>query len=302
MFKGSFVALITPFKENQIDYEALASLVEWHKQEGTHGIVVCGTTGEFSSLTPQEQHQILTVCLKTSQGKLPIIAGINSFTAENAIELISQAYEAGAQGAMVVNPPYIKPTQKALYEFFKTIHDQTKLPLIIYNNPGRTGTLIAAQTIARLSHLERIVSVKDSSGDLLSLLELRRLAKEGFTQLCGEDPLTVAFLAHGGHGCISVTANVAPKLCAELYNAWEKNDFNRVSEIRDSLALLNKALFIEGNPVPIKYATSLLGLCRNEVRLPLLSASEQAQSTIKVALEYANLLPKTIGSKVEAHG
>ncbi|OJX11002.1 MAG: 4-hydroxy-tetrahydrodipicolinate synthase [Caedibacter sp. 37-49] len=302
MFKGSFVALITPFKENQIDYEALASLVEWHKQEGTHGIVVCGTTGEFSSLTPEEQHQILTVCLQTSQGKLPIIAGINAFTAKNAIELISQAYEAGAQGAMVVNPPYIKPTQEALYEFFKTIHDQTKLPLIIYNNPGRTGTLIATHTIARLSYLERVIGVKDSSGDLLSLLELRQLAKEDFTYLCGEDPMIVAFLAHGGHGCISVTANIAPKLCADLYNAWGNSNFKRMAEIRDLLAPLNKALFVEGNPVPIKYASSLLGLCRNEVRLPLLPASENAQSAIKTALEYAGLLPKMIAPKVEAHG
>ncbi len=302
MFKGSFVALITPFKENQIDYEALASLVEWHKQEGTHGIVVCGTTGEFSSLTPQEQHKILTVCLKNSQGKFPIIAGVNAFTVENAIELISQAYEAGAQGAMVVNPPYIKLTQKALYEFFKTIHDQTKLPLIIYNNPGRTGTLIATQTIAQLSYCERIVAVKDSSDDLLAPLELKRFAKEGFIQLCGGDPMTVAFLAHGGHGCISVTANIAPKLCADLYNAWENSNFKRMAEIRDLLAPLNKALFIEGNPVPLKYAASLLGLCRNEVRLPLLPASEKAQSAIKAALEYADLLPKTTSLKAEAHG
>ncbi|MBN9344080.1 MAG: 4-hydroxy-tetrahydrodipicolinate synthase [Caedibacter sp. 38-128] len=302
MFKGSLVALITPFKDNQIDFDALTHLVEWHVQEGTHGIVVCGTTGEFSSLTPQEQRQILSTCIKAAQGKLPIIAGINAFDVKNAIDLISQAQEAGAQGVMVVNPPYIKPTQEGLYAFFKAIHDQTNLPLIIYNNPGRTGTLITPPTLVRLSTCARIVAVKDSSGDLLAPLELRRLAAENFTQLCGEDPMTVAFLAHGGQGCISVTANVAPRLCADLYLAWEKNDFERVSYIRDRLAPLNKALFIEGNPVPIKYAASLLGLCRNEVRSPLLPASENACTAVREALEYADLIPTKATTRKESHG
>jgi len=302
MFKGSLVALITPFKENQIDFDTLTNLVEWHEQEGTHGIVACGTTGEFSSLTSQEQRQILSTCVNASQGKLPIIAGINTFNVKDAIELISQAHEVGAQGAMVVNPPYIKLTQEGMYEFFKTIHDQTTLPIIIYNNPGRTGTLITSQTLARLSRYERIVAVKDSSDDLLAPLELKRLAKEDFIQLCGGDPMTVAFLAHGGQGCISVTANIAPRLCADLYLAWEKNDFERVSYIRDRLAPLNKALFVEGNPVPLKYAASLLGLCRNEVRSPLLSASEHAQDIVREALEYADLIPKKEKSRKEGHG
>ncbi|AIL13173.1 hypothetical protein IM40_06140 [Candidatus Paracaedimonas acanthamoebae] len=302
MFKGSLVALITPFKENQIDFDALTRLVEWHKQEGTHGIVACGTTGEFSSLTLQEQRQILSTCIDAAQGRFPIIAGINAFDVKNAVDLISQAQEVGAQGVMVVNPPYIKPTQEGLYEFFKAIHDQTHLPIIIYNNPGRTGTLITPQTLARLSKCTRFVAVKDSSGNLLAPLELKRLAEEDFTQLCGEDPMTVAFLAHGGQGCISVTANVAPRLCADLYLAWRENDLERVSFIRDCLAPLNKALFIEGNPVPIKYAASLLGLCHNEVRAPLLSASEHARIVVRTALEYAGLIPKEATTRKESHG
>lgn len=301
MFKGSFVALITPFKDNQIDFQALMHLLHWHLQEGTHGIVACGTTGEFSSLTSQEQRDVLSACLKEVQGKIPVIAGINAFDAQNAIDLIVQAQEVGAQGVMVVNPPYIKPSQEGLYQFFKSIHDQTSLPMIIYNNPGRTGTLITAPTLARLSHCERIVAVKDSSGDLLLPLELRRLAEKDLVQLCGEDAMTVAFLAHGGRGCISVTANIAPRLCAELYEAWEKNDLERVIFLRDQLAPLNKALFVEGNPVPVKYAASLLGLCHPEVRLPLLPASGSARLTIQAALEYAALLPQKVPLKEESH-
>lgn len=302
MFKGSLVALITPFKDYQIDFDALTRLVEWHVQEGTHGLVVCGTTGEFSSLTPQEQRQILSTCLKAAQGKCSVIAGINAFDVKSAVELIAQAQDVGAQGVMVVNPPYIKPTQEGLYEFFKTIHDQTTLPIIIYNNPGRTGTLIATQTIARLSYCDRIVAVKDSSDDLLAPLEIKRLAQEDFIQLCGGDPMTVAFLAHGGQGCISVTANIAPRLCADLYLAWEQNDVRRVSAIRDRLAPLNQALFIEGNPVPLKYAASLLGLCHNEVRAPLLPASEQARTAVRTALEYAGLISKEALTRKESHG
>lgn len=302
MFKGSLVALITPFQKAQIDFEALARLVEWHVQEGTQGIVACGTTGEFSSLTSTDQREILATCVQAAHGKLPIIAGINAFDVKSAVELIFQAEKVGAQGVMVVNPPYIKPTQEGLYEFFKAIHDQTNLPIIIYNNPGRTGTLITPQTLAKLSHCPRIVGVKDSSGDLLSPLEVKRLAQKDFTQLCGEDPMTVAFLAHGGEGCISVTANVAPRLCADLHLAWKENDLERVSFIRDRLALLNKALFSEGNPVPIKYAASLLGLCRNEVRLPLLPASEHARTIVRAALEYAELIPKEATIGKESHG
>lgn len=302
MFKGSFVALITPFKDNQIDFQALRGLLEWHLQQGTHGIVACGTTGEFSSLTVQEQREILSTCVECVQGKIPIIAGINAFDAQNAIDLIQQAQEVGVQGVMVVNPPYIKPTQEGLYQFFKTIHDQTNLPMVIYNNPGRTGTLITAQTLARLASCERIVAVKDSSGDLLLPLELRRLAQKELAQLCGEDPMTVAFLAHGGQGCISVTANIAPRLCAQLYEAWEKKDIERVSTLRDQLAPLNKSLFIEGNPVPVKYAASLLGLCLSDVRLPLLTASDSARATIQTALEQAGLLSQKAPEKEIFHG
>lgn len=289
MFKGSLVALITPYKDYSLDEEALEKLVQWHIAEGTQGIVACGSTGEGALLTHDEQKRILTLCVRSAGGHLPIIANASAIRIEDALTLARQAQESGVQGLMFTPPPYVKPTQEAIYQFMKTLHDETDLPLIVYNNPGRCSVTITGETIARLAKLPRMTALKDSTGDITGVSELAPVVPSSFIQLCGEDALNAAFLAQGGHGWISVTANAAPRLCAQLYKAWEQGDLKEFARLRDQLAPLHKAIFAETSPSPIKYAVARQGFCSDEVRRPLLEATSAAREAVDRALEHAGI-------------
>lgn len=290
MFYGSIVASITPFKEGKIDLDALAALVDWHIAQGTHGIVACGSTGESFCLTHDEHRAILETCVRVARGRIPILAGTGCMTTEETIQLTAQARECAASGVLIVTPPYLKPSQEALYEHYKAVHEAVEIPILLYNNPGRTGGILTNETISRLARLPRIVGVKDSTGDLSRVTDLARQVKSDFVQICGEDSLIAAFLAQGGHGMISVSANVAPRLLSDLYEAWTSSNQRQMSEMRDRLAPLFKAVFCESNPVPVKYAVSRLGFCTPELRRPLLPATLETQKTIDQVMDALNLL------------
>jgi len=290
MFYGSIVALITPFKEGHLDLKALERLVEWHVNQGTHGIVACGSTGESFCLSREEHQTVLETCVRVAAGRIPVLAGTGCMTTAETIDLTAQAKKAGVAGALIVTPPYLKPTQQALFEHYKSIHDAVDIPVLLYNNPGRAAVTLSQDTIVKLSALPRIVGIKDSTGDLSRVTELTARVPLEFVQICGEDALTVAFLAQGGRGMISVVANVAPRLSADLYEAWAAGKTEKVATLRDLLAPLCRVLFCESNPIPVKYAVSRLGLCLNELRRPLLPASPEAASAVDRVLESLGLL------------
>ncbi len=290
MFYGSIVALITPFKDGSLDLKALARLVEWHIDQGTHGIVACGSTGESFCLSRDEHKAVLETCVQTADGRLPILAGTGCMTTTETIALTVQAQKAGAAGALIVTPPYLKPTQEALFEHYKAVHDAAETPILLYNNPGRAAVTLSPETIVRLSSLPRIAGIKDSTGDLSRVTELAAKVPSAFVQICGEDALTAAFLAQGGRGMISVAANVAPRLSAELYEAWVAGKTETFATLRDRLSPLFRVLFCESNPVPVKYAVSRLGLCLNELRRPLLPASPDTVKAVDAVLESLDLL------------
>ncbi|WP_448187505.1 4-hydroxy-tetrahydrodipicolinate synthase [Azospirillum sp. sgz301742] len=290
MFHGSSVALLTPFKNGKVDEAAFQSFVEWQVAEGTHSLVPCGTTGESPTLTHEEHDRVVELCIEAAGGRVPVIAGAGSNSTDEAIRLARHAKKAGAQAALVVTPYYNKPTQEGLYQHFKAIHDQADLPILIYNIPGRSVVDMSVATMARLAKLPNIVGVKDATADLARPLRTRTVIGPDFCQLSGEDATVVAFLAQGGHGCISVTANVAPRLCAELHNAWRKGDFATVERIRDQLMPLHDSMFVETSPAPVKYAASLLGKCLDEVRLPLVPVGDAARETIREAMKKAGVL------------
>jgi len=290
MFHGSIVALLTPFKNGKVDEAAFQSFVEWQVAEGTHGLVPCGTTGESPTLSHEEHDRVVELCIEAAGGKVPVIAGTGSNSTDEAIRLTRHAKKAGAQAALVVTPYYNKPTQEGLYQHFKAIHDQADLPIIIYNIPGRSVVDMSVATMARLAKLPNIVGVKDATADLARPLRTRVAIGPEFCQLSGEDATVTAFLAQGGHGCISVTANVAPRLCAELHNAWRKGDLATVERIRDVLLPLHDAMFVETSPAPVKFAASLLGKCTDDVRLPLVPASDSAREAIRDAMKKAGVL------------
>jgi 4-hydroxy-tetrahydrodipicolinate synthase len=290
MFKGSMVALITPYQEGVVDEKALENLIQWHIAEGTQGIVVCGSTGEGALLTSQEQKLITEISLSISRGRIPIITNTSAISLEEALFLSEQAQKAGAQGLMLTPPPYLRPTQDSIYAFIKRVHDSTELPLILYNNPARCGVAITQDTVVRLANLPRVSAIKDSTGDLSRVPDLEGRVPASFTQLCGEDVLNAAFLAQGGQGWISVTANAAPRLCARLYQAWKESDLKTFAHLRTQLAPLHKALFVESNPSPVKYAVAQQGFCSDEVRFPLLKATSQARKIIDEALHHAGII------------
>jgi len=290
MFHGSIVALLTPFKNGKVDEAAFQSFVEWQVAEGTHGLVPCGTTGESPTLSHEEHDRVVELCIEAAGGKVPVIAGTGSNSTDEAIRLTRHAKKAGAQAALVVTPYYNKPTQEGLYQHFKAIHDQADLPIIIYNIPGRSVVDMSVATMARLVKLPNIVGVKDATADLARPLRTRVAIGPEFCQLSGEDATVTAFLAQGGVGCISVTANVAPRLCAELHDAWRKGDLATAERVRDQLMPLHDAMFVETSPAPVKFAASLLGKCTDEVRLPLVPASDSARETIRDAMKKAGLL------------
>ncbi len=291
-FFGSITALITPFKNDEVDYKAFEKFIEWQIEEGSHGLVPSGTTGESPTLTYDETKLIFELCVQTvksSGKKTPVIAGTGSNSTREAVELSLIAQNAGTDALLSVTPYYNKPTQDGIYAHFKAVHDSTDLPIILYNVPGRTVTEICVETVLRLAELPRIVGIKDATSDTSRTTLIRSQVKENFSILSGEDALVGAFLAQGANGCISVTSNVAPSLCANLQNAWIANDRATFEEIQTKLAPLNKALFCESNPSPIKYAVSKLGLSSDEVRLPLLPASGNARKAVDDAMAKAGL-------------
>ena len=292
MFKGSNVALITPFKDNKLDTEAYTKLIHFHLENGTNGLVPAGTTGESPTLNHDEHQKVIELCIKESKGKVPVIAGTGSNSTEEAISLTKHAEKVGANGALIVTPYYNKPTQEGLYQHYKAINDNTNLPIIIYNIPSRCVIDMSVDTMARLFELKNIAGVKDATGDLNRIDQtIEKLGPE-FIQLTGEDGLAFEFNKRGGVGIISVTANVAPKLCSDFQKYSKSKSDNELKEaerIDQMLQPLHKSLFIESNPAPVKYAAKLLGLCDDEIRLPLVKIKKETQETVKKALLSAKL-------------
>ncbi len=292
MFKGSNVALITPFKNNKLDEEAYIKLINFHLENGTNGLVPAGTTGESPTLSHEEHEKVIEICIREANNKVPVIAGTGSNSTEEAIALTKHAEKAGANGALVVTPYYNKPTQEGLYHHYKSINDNTNLPIIIYNIPSRCVIDMSVDTMSRLFELKNIVGVKDATGDLNRLDQtLKKLGPE-FIQLTGEDGLAFEFNKRGGVGIISVTANIAPKMCSDFqkYSKSTNEDLKKAETIDKKLQPLHKALFIESNPSPVKYAAKLLNLCEEEVRLPLVKITDKTKTEVKKALEFAKLL------------
>ncbi len=293
MFKGSNVALITPFKNNQLDVDCYIKLIHFHLKNGTNGLVPAGTTGESPTLTHKEHEKVIELCIKEAKGKIPVIAGTGSNSTEEAISLTTHAEKAGADGVLVVTPYYNKPTQEGLYQHYKAINDNTSLPIIIYNIPSRCVIDMSVDTMARLFELKNIAGVKDATGDLNRLDETIKKLGHEFIQLTGEDGLAFEFNKRGGVGIISVTANIAPKLCSDMQKyskSKSDNEFEEAKRIDQMLQPLHKSLFIESNPAPAKYAAKLLGLCDDEIRLPLVKIKKETQEEIKKALNHAKLI------------
>ena len=293
MFKGSNVALITPFKNNSLDDEAYIKLIHFHMDNGTSGLVPAGTTGESPTLSHEEHQRVIDLCIKESNGKIPVIAGTGSNSTEEAISLTTHAEKAGANGALVVTPYYNKPTQEGLYQHYKAINDKCGIPIIIYNIPGRSVIDMSVDTMARLFELKNIIGVKDATGDLDRVdQQLSKMGKE-LIQLTGNDDNAFEFNKRGGIGSISVTANIAPKLCSDFQKLSISNNQDEIIEaekLDKILQPVHSAMFIESNPSPVKYAAKLMNLCDDSVRLPLVKTSENAKPAIKKALELAKLI------------
>ena len=293
MFKGSNVALITPFKNNGLDEEAYIKLIHFHIDNGTNGLVPAGTTGESPTLSHREHEKVIELCIQEAKGKIPVIAGTGSNSTSEAISLTEHAEKAGADGALVVTPYYNKPTQEGLYQHYKAINDKCGIPIIIYNIPGRSVIDMTVDTMARLFELKNIVGVKDATGDLNRVDETFKKIGNEFIQLTGEDGLAYEYNKRGGVGCISVTANIAPKMCSDMQKfskSEDKDEQKKAEEIDKILQPVHKSLFIESNPSPVKYAAKLIGLCDDTVRLPLVTILEPTKSEVKKALLSANLI------------
>ena len=290
MFKGSIPALITPFQKGEIDYLAFSNIIEWSINQGTHGFVPCGTTGESPTLTHIEHNKIVEECVRIVDKRVPVIAGTGSNNTAEAIEFTNHAEKNKADAALVVTPYYNKPTQEGLYLHFKKIADSTSLPIIIYNIPGRSVVDMSIETMRNLSDIKNIIGVKDATNDLFRPLLSQTVIKKKFCYLSGEDGTALAYLSQGGHGCISVTANIAPKLCSDLQNFWMSNKITEAKEINLKLARLHSALFVESSPGPVKFAAELLGLCSSETRLPLAPIKEETKNLIITSMKEADLI------------
>ncbi len=290
MFKGSIVALVTPFKNNVLDQEKYASLIQHHITNGTKGVVPAGTTGESPTLNHDEHKKVIEIAVKECKGRIPVIAGAGSNSTAEAVELSKHAEKSGANGLLIVTPYYNKPTQEGLYQHYKLINDSVGIPIIIYNIPPRSVIDMSVDTMARLFELKNIAGVKDATADLNRVdQQLKKMGPE-FIQLSGEDGTALEFNMRGGVGCISVTANVAAKLCSEFQEACLNKNNSKAKEINKKLMPLHKSLFIESNPSPVKYAASLLNLCSDEVRLPLVKVTEKTKKEVEKALKIAKLL------------
>ena len=293
MFKGSNVALVTPFKNNKLDEDTYIKLIHFHIKNGTNGLVPAGTTGESPTLSHDEHEKVIELCVKESNGKLPVFAGTGSNSTEEAISLTKHAEKIGANGALIVTPYYNKPTQEGLYQHYKSINDKCGIPILIYNIPGRSVIDMTVDTMARLFELKNIIGVKDATGDLNRVGETLKKLGKNFIQLTGNDDNALEFNRRGGVGAISVTANIAPKLCSEFQkNSIINNDISKkeAEKIDKILQPLHNAMFVESNPSPVKYAAKLLGLCDDEVRLPLVKVTDSTKEKIEKVLHSAKLI------------
>ena len=290
MFKGAHTALITPFKGGKIDEESFRTFIDFQISEGIHGLVPVGTTGESPTLSHEEHKLAVELCVQQADKRVPIIAGTGSNNTEEAIDLTRHAESAGADAALVVTPYYNNPTQKGLYSHFEAISKSTKLPIIIYNIPGRSIVDMSTETMKSLFKIENIVGVKDATSNIPRVYESKTVIGENFNQLTGDDATTLAFMTYGGHGSISVTSNIAPKLCSQFMQLCLSKDFAEAAKINDKLMPLHHALFVESSPGPVKYAASKLGLCSEEIRLPLTLISDETKVLVDKALKHASLI------------
>ena len=289
-FRGSFTALVTPFTNGSVDEKAFRNIVDWQIAEGTSGLVPVGTTGESPTLSHDEHKQMVEWCIDQANGRVPVVAGAGSNSTAEAIELSQHAEEAGADAVLIVTPYYNKPTQEGLYQHYKAVNDAIGIPIVIYNIPGRSIVDMSVDTMARLYELKNSAGVKDATANMTRVSQQRAAMGADFNQLSGEDITALGFMAHGGHGCISVTSNVVPRLCAEFQAACLKGDFAAALKVQDKLTPLHINLFVETSPAPIKYAMSLIGKCANTVRLPMVPASEKAQTAVRQAMVHAGLI------------
>ena len=289
-FRGSFTALVTPFKKGGVDEKAFRGLVDWQIAEGTNGIVPVGTTGESPTLSHEEHKRVVEWCIDQADGRVPVIAGSGSNSTQEAVELSQHAEKAGADAVLIVTPYYNKPTQEGMYQHFKAINDAIGIPIIIYNIPGRSVIDMSVDTMKRLFDCKNVAGVKDATANMVRVSQQRAELGDGFNQLSGEDGTCLGFMAHGGHGCISVTSNVAPRLCAEFQSACLKGDYATALKLQDKLMPLHQHLFVETNPSPAKYALSLLGKISDEVRLPMVPLSDKSKAIVREAMVHAGLI------------
>ena len=290
MFKGSFVALITPFKDGKVDETAFRSFIEWQIKEGSDGLVPCGTTGESPTLSHEEHQKVTEICIEVTDGRIPVIAGAGSNSTEEAISLAQHAKTAGADAVLVVTPYYNKPTQAGLFAHYKAINDNAKIPIIIYNIPGRSIIDMSVETMADLSKLDYIVGVKDATAQLDRPILTTLACGKDFCQLTGEDGTAIPHLAAGGHGCISVTGNILPRQCSEMQKAWAEGNIKKAMELQELLMPVHAAMFCETSPGPVKYAAELLGLFSSEARLPITEIADDSKVTVKEALKHVGVI------------
>ena len=289
-FRGSFTALVTPFKNGAVDEKAFRDLVDWQIAEGTNGLVPVGTTGESPTLSHDEHKHVVEWCIDQTRGRVPVIAGAGSNSTAEAVDFARHAEKASADAVLIVTPYYNKPTQEGMYQHFKAINDAIGIPIIIYNIPGRSVIDMSVDTMKRLFDCKNIAGVKDATANMVRVSQQRAELGEGFNQLSGEDGTCLGFMAHGGHGCISVTSNVAPRLCAEFQSACLKGDYATALKLQDKLMPLHQHLFVETNPSPAKYALSLLGKISDEVRLPMVPLSDKSKAIVRDAMVHAGLI------------
>ena len=289
-FKGSITALVTPFKDGAVDEGAFRAFINWQIEQGAHGMVPVGTTGESPTLSHKEHDRVVEICVDEVKGRVPVIAGAGSNSTDEAIGFSKHAEKVGADAVLIVTPYYNKPTQEGLYQHFKAINDAIGIPIFIYNIPSRSVIDMSVETMARLYELKNIAGVKDATANLARASLQRQVMGPDFIQLSGEDATALGFMAHGGHGCISVTSNVAPRLCAEMQEACLKGDYATALKVQDRLMPLHTNLFLETNPSPVKYAASVLGLMQDDVRLPLIPVSEGTKQAVRSAMLHAGLI------------
>lgn len=290
MFKGSIVAIVTPFKKGKVDEKALGDLIEWHIDQGTKAIVPCGTTGESATLDYKEHYRVIDFTVKTVNKRVPVIAGTGANSTDETVEITLHAKKSGADAALLVSPYYNKPTQEGLYRHYKTVAEKVDIPIVLYNVPGRTAVNILPSTVARLAEIKNIVAIKEATGDMKQVSEVLRLCGDRITVISGDDFTTLPLLALGGKGVISVSANVAPRAVSQMCSFWMKGQYDKARAIHYKLEPLNTAMFIETNPIPVKTALALMGKIQEEFRLPLCEMAPANREKLKKVLEDLKLI------------